>query len=147
MMEDFIPHVRFYEISGPDFLDDVLPLNVLPKKLKWELIKFYIDPSRKPKSGVLPARCPASVLIKPEQKRLLQDWINDRKEKTEWKLLYRASRDGYTAHAFHSCCDNKGPTLTIVKCKDKTGLIGGYTPLNWSSDTGYYVADQRAQSF
>jgi len=33
----------------------------------------------------------------------------------KWRLLFRASRDGFEAAAFHSKCDNKGPTVTIVK--------------------------------
>src|SRR6266542_6289717 len=116
VMQDFIPYVRFYDISGPDFLDGVLPLKMLPKKLKWDLIQFHIDPSRKPNSEVLPTRrasttCVDSVLIKLEQATLIQNWINDRSnntEQTKWKLLYRASHDGYGAKAFHSYCDNKG---------------------------------------
>src|SRR6266540_451381 len=66
VMEDFIPYVRFYDISGPEFLDSVLPLKILPKKLKWDLIKFHIDSSRKPKEEVPPTRGPLidSVLIK-----------------------------------------------------------------------------------
>ena len=33
----------------------------------------------------------------------------------EWRLMFRASRDGFAASAFHSKCDNKGPTVTVVK--------------------------------
>jgi len=154
MMQDFIPYVRFYDISGPDFLDGVLPLKMLPKKLKWDLIKFHIDPSRKPNSGVLPTRrasttCVDSVLIKLEQATLIQNWINDRSNSTKqpkWKLLYRASHDGYGAKAFHSCCDNKGPTVTVVKRQGNFDLIGGYTPLSWKSDGRDHYDDQ-AQSF
>ena len=119
-----------------------------------DLIKFHIDPSRKPKSGVLPTRrtsitCVDSVLIKLEQATLIQNWINDRSNNTEqpkWKLLYRASHDGYGAKAFHSYCDNKGPTVTVVKCQGNSDLVGGYTPLSWKSDDRYHY-DYQAQSF
>src|SRR6266498_5775403 len=141
IMQDFIPYVRFYDISGPDFLDGVLPLKMLPKKLKWDLIKFHIDSSRKPKEGVLPTRGPSiphvdSVLIKPHQVALIQKWINNGnngERKAEWKLLYRASRDGFGANTFHNHCDNKGPTVTIVKRQGIADIVGGYTPLSWSS--------------
>jgi hypothetical protein len=33
----------------------------------------------------------------------------------KWKLLYRGSRDGFSAKAFHSKCDYKANTLTIIK--------------------------------
>ena len=32
-----------------------------------------------------------------------------------WIMLYRGSRDGYSAKQFHDKCDEKGPTLTLVK--------------------------------
>jgi len=55
-------------------------------------------------------------------------------KETKFKILYRASRDGKSAHDFHSKCDDKGPTLTIVRTI--TGKIfGGYTDTSWSSTT------------
>jgi hypothetical protein len=52
---------------------------------------------------------------------------------SKWSLLYRASRDGRTAHAFHSNCDNKAKTLTVVKSTDNE-LFGAYTEKAWSSN-------------
>ena len=48
-------------------------------------------------------------------------------------LLYRASRDGWHSSHFHSKCDNKGPTLTVIKC---TGgyVFGGYANAAWTSN-------------
>uniref|UniRef100_U9V2U7 TLDc domain-containing protein n=1 Tax=Rhizophagus irregularis (strain DAOM 181602 / DAOM 197198 / MUCL 43194) TaxID=747089 RepID=U9V2U7_RHIID len=28
-------------------------------------------------------------------------------------------------------CDNKGPTITIIKLKGESTIIGGYNPINW----------------
>lgn len=33
----------------------------------------------------------------------------------DWVLLYRGSRDGFHARNFHSCCDEKGATVVLVK--------------------------------
>ena len=55
-------------------------------------------------------------------------------------LLYRASRDGWEGKNFHSKCDNKGPTLTVIKC---TGgyVFGGYANAAWTSnENGSYQA-------
>jgi hypothetical protein len=41
------------------------------------------------------------------------------------KLLYRASRDGWQTTDFHRLCDNKGPTVVIVKASNGR-LCGGY---------------------
>ena len=42
--------------------------------------------------------------------------------KSQFSLLYRASVDGFAASSFHSKCDNKGKTLTIVKAKNKSNI-------------------------
>ncbi|CAG8635657.1 12124_t:CDS:2, partial [Cetraspora pellucida] len=50
-----------------------------------------------------------------------------------FKLLIRGSRDGFTPASFHEKCDNKGPTLTILKIKGENSILGGYNPLDWKS--------------
>jgi hypothetical protein len=58
-------------------------------------------------------------------------------------LLFRSSRDGASAAAFHARCDSQGPTLTLIR--DTAGnVFGGYTSLDWSSPaagTGQYGCD------
>jgi hypothetical protein len=56
--------------------------------------------------------------------------------KKEFKLLYRASRDGFSSNAFHSKCDNFPNTLTIIKVKDQPHIFGGYTEATWEGQ-GY----------
>ena len=48
-----------------------------------------------------------------------------------WRLLFRASRDGFAAESFHSKCDKKGPTLTIVR--SGSFIFGGFTEAAWST--------------
>ena len=47
-----------------------------------------------------------------------------------WKLCWRASRDGWAAERFHSLCDDKGPTVTIIKVGKY--IFGGYASESWS---------------
>ena len=54
--------------------------------------------------------------------------LNGRK----WSLLYRGSRDGFGAFDFHSNCDHKPNTLTIVK-SDIGNIFGGFTSAHWNS--------------
>ena len=56
--------------------------------------------------------------------------LNDRK----WSLLYRGSRDGFQASDFHSRCDHKPNTLTIVKSLNGN-IFGGFTSAQWKSTT------------
>ena len=46
-------------------------------------------------------------------------------------LLYRASRDGSLASTFHSRCDDKGPTVVVIKVG--SNIFGGYTDQSWNS--------------
>ncbi|CAB4377959.1 unnamed protein product [Rhizophagus irregularis] len=66
----------------------------------------------------------------------------------EFKLLYRANRDGYTSDAFHSRCDNKGATIVILKIPNSEQILGGYNPLQWdSSNTRKHTRDSFLFSF
>ena len=50
-----------------------------------------------------------------------------------WKLCWRASVDGWAASTFHSRCDGKGPTVTIIRVGKY--IFGGYTSVSWSKFT------------
>ena len=64
----------------------------------------------------------------------------------EMTLLYKATRDGFSAAAFHSKYDNKGATLTIFRTT--TGRIaGGYTPTSWNSSSQTYVRVPQDQAY
>ena len=46
-----------------------------------------------------------------------------------WKRCWRASVDGWAASTFHSRCDGKGPTVTIIRVGKY--IFGGYTSVSW----------------
>ena len=48
---------------------------------------------------------------------------------SKWTRCYHAKSDGFTAHDFHSRCDNKGPTVTLVQVKEF--VFGGFLDQNW----------------
>jgi len=49
-----------------------------------------------------------------------------------WKLCYRASYHGWAASIFHSNCDGKRDTVTIIR-KDEY-VFGGYTDIPWGKE-------------
>lgn len=49
----------------------------------------------------------------------------------KWILLYRGSRDGFSASSFHIQCDGRGPTITLVKSEY---IFGGYNPSSWTNN-------------
>ena len=77
-----------------------------------------------------------SVILSSEQCQTLMRWLKDTRAFTRTNLLYRASRDGWAASNFHSCCDNKGPTVTVVKSSGNY-IFGGYTEHHWESGRSY----------
>ena len=80
-------------------------------------------------------RCNMSLwLLQEKDKALLSTWISEYKN-PKFELLYRGSRDGFTATSFHKKCDNKGPTVVIIR-SNLGKVFGGFTDIAWdSSDT------------
>ena len=70
---------------------------------------------------------PNTQIVSQQYDDKLREWCGSG---YKWKLLYRASEHGYSAESFHKCCDNKGPTLIIIKSIEGW-IFGGYTIRSW----------------
>ena len=74
---------------------------------------------------------PDTQIVDQQYDSYLREWIGD----YNMKLLYRASEHGYTARSFHDYCDDKGPTLIVIKSSggwfSKSCIFGGYTTKSW----------------
>lgn len=86
---------------------------------------------------------PSSILTSDQKKELNQ--LCNFSPKTRWTLVYRASRDGFGARAFHERCDGVPKTLTIVKTVN-ANIFGGFTLQPWNQ-TGEYISDKNAFIF
>jgi hypothetical protein len=80
----------------------------------------------------------------PEQAIIIK-WLDLIDKVPKFTLLYRGNRDTYKASRFHELCDNKGPTISIIKSKCGK-VFGGYTATPWSSVRGY-KKDEKAFLF
>jgi hypothetical protein len=80
-----------------------------------------------------------SKIITNQHAELILKWINrleitdELKNLYEFKLIFRGSRDGFTAKKFHKICNNKSHTVTIIKVKNSDEILGGYNPIKWES--------------
>eukprot|EP01083_Nonionella_stella_P184739 671800_1 len=83
----------------------------------------------------------ATDLISHQEEKQLLKWI-DNVEERNVSLLYRASKDGFDLNIFHQKCDDKTPTLVIVK-SEHNHIFGGYTEKSWKGD-GNWVSDKNA---
>ena len=80
---------------------------------------------------------PDTQIINQQYDAKLREWIgND----YQWRLIYRASEHGYTARSFHECCNDKEPTLVVIKSSGGW-IFGGYTTQSWSGDGIYNKYD------
>ncbi|CAB4393408.1 unnamed protein product [Rhizophagus irregularis] len=137
----FIPLIRFYEISTEDYFNKVKPYeDIFSKELRDDILKFYMIPGYKPKYTPRHPKSNVdsvdSIIINQEYLIFFANWIDkikDVKYIYNFNLLYRASRDGNTAAAFHAKCDNKGATIVVAKITNSEQIIGGYNPLFWDS--------------
>ncbi|GBC27290.2 carbohydrate-binding module family 13 protein [Rhizophagus irregularis DAOM 181602=DAOM 197198] len=153
-LQQCIPFIRFYNLTSKEFVDKVFPYReILPEELCADLLKTFLnllDPDSKPSNKSRPRMTKEIKSITVESKiitshhaELILKWVN-RLEITdkltssyEFKLLFRASRDGHSQDKFHEICDFKSRTVTIVKVKDSNEILGGYNPAEWRSDNEY----------
>jgi hypothetical protein len=151
ILQQFIPFIKFHDLTSKEFLDKVFPYReILPEELFINLLKTFLsflDPNIKPSDK--PKPCIAkkvslvavdSKIITSQHAEMISKWIN-RLEITdeltssyEYKLLFRGSRDEFTRDKFHEICNNKSHTVTIIKVKDSNEILGGYNPLEWTSN-------------
>ena len=75
-----------------------------------------------------------SYILSPQQHDQVRLWLQDTRGPGQVKLelLYRASRDGWQAQDFHSRCDGKGATITVIKSSGGF-VFGGYADVPWHS--------------
>ena len=61
----------------------------------------------------------------------LHNWLKSVMQSinSRWRRCWLASVDGWSADTFHSLCDNKGPTVTIIQVGKY--IFGGYTSASW----------------
>ena len=67
---------------------------------------------------------------------VMLSWLQEDGISSDWRLIYRGTRDGFAASSFHSFCDNKGPTITLIKAVGDC-IFGGYSDVSWTSRNNY----------
>ncbi|KAL3770116.1 hypothetical protein ACHAW5_009657 [Stephanodiscus triporus] len=78
-------------------------------------------------------KIPDSNIIKDYARgKILNDWLKEDGSDGDLTLIYRGSIDGLSGLAFHSKCDNKGCTLTVIETTCGR-VIGGYSNTSWTS--------------
>ena len=124
----------------------LLPEDKFVRKELLEEAEFYQIPQMI--QGLKPPSFEDSRILSDSQKVLLANtWLKDKlmEPGSSFVLIHRASSNGWDASRFHAYCDNKGPTVTVVKSGNY--IFGGYTEQSWDGEffTGlhsHYVKDR-----
>lgn len=126
--------LRAYENSRTE-IDALKQANLMREKKEKEREKEKKKREREEREFI------GSTILDDNQKAKLKEWSGGKK----WKLIYKGSKHGFQASTFHSNCNNKGETITVVLSNDGY-IFGGYTSIAWISD-GNYRQDNNAWLF
>jgi hypothetical protein len=107
-------------------------------------LKKEINSFEKNKTYELIAPNKGKLITTDEDFKFFASNINNNSKLT-FELLYKATKDGEQASVFHSNCDEKGPTITVVKVLNGS-KCGGFTPVSWKKD-GCWTKDPSLRSF
>ena len=79
----------------------------------------------------------SSIINNTNYQELINNWIKEKVNKIpiKFELIFKMSENGSKSEDFHKYCDNKGPTLILIKTI-KNRIFGGFTPLSWDDKTG-----------
>jgi len=166
-MADFIPLVRFPTMQLDEIAGHIAPSGVLAQEQLLELFKFVSlsDEKEKEEAAIklgFPTKARAGGGLSWKESKIMAKVCSEKKyaqamvkifglkpgggPKPKLTLLYRGSRDGFNAGAFHTRCDGKGANITIIKAQGRANIFGGFVPDNWSA-TGAYGTDRRSWLF
>ncbi|RGB40520.1 TLD-domain-containing protein [Rhizophagus diaphanus] len=153
-LHNCIPYIRFSQMPPEVFneLENQFK-SILPKDLVDDVLKYFSDPNSKPLLKNLPLRASVypldSKIINAKDVAVIASWIDKKKGNPyrikdipfKFELIYRASLERFSINKFHKCCDNKGPTVVVIKVRKSGEIIGGYNPLDWRSDHKHQASD------
>ncbi|EXX67030.1 hypothetical protein GLOIN_2v1480795 [Rhizophagus irregularis DAOM 181602=DAOM 197198] len=146
-LSQFIPLIRFVEISAADYLTKVRPYKaIIPNIIHNEVEEFYFNGTI-PKTINLPPRVGKShiesKIIKIKLISTIINWINKKDAKAirnkndslyNFDLIYRGSQSGINNNSFRNKCNLRLPILVLIKCQNTKKIFGGYTPVGFYSN-------------
>ncbi|RIB22477.1 hypothetical protein C2G38_2033554 [Gigaspora rosea] len=156
-LQNWLPLIRYFQISGNDIVDNVQSYQPIIEKNLWkDIMERIVDPNRPISSIVLSPRViltlilpmrltePFSTIINEEHAVEIASWVDEitttystKNNPYEFKLLLRGSRDGFIVGTFWNLCDKKENAILIIKVKDTDEIPGGYNPIGWEKPESY----------
>jgi K+ channel tetramerisation domain./TLD. len=117
----------------------VAPLDLLPASSVTDnfliLAKYFHPCSKEDLHHVLSIKGTlheSTIVSSKDHIAAIEKWLQSVNKYSKLRLLYRASLHGNTARDFHTHCDKKGPTITIIKTGNGS-IFGGYRHISWGA--------------
>ncbi|GBC39600.2 BTB/POZ protein [Rhizophagus irregularis DAOM 181602=DAOM 197198] len=163
LLQEIVEYLQNYLIENKsEWIEQHFELHQLYE----DLLNSYLDPNYEPKDNIsFPRNIKVDGIIDSKIVNLsivstISRWIdkveiNDKFSQLrelyvpyKFKLLLRASKDGFNPGTFHTLCDDKAYTVTFVKIKGTEEILGGYNPSTFiSSDSWGKTKDSFIFSF
>ncbi|GES81713.1 hypothetical protein GLOIN_2v1842942 [Rhizophagus clarus] len=169
----FIPFIRFSEISSADIFDKVRPFKtIIPNNIYEAVMEFHMKGTLPEDITFLPPRgrmIPIdSKIIKPEHAYVIANWIegddakaihNKNNLRHKFSLLYSCSRDGFNVKSFKNKCMNRGPCLILIKSRsdsltqplarvhDSWGSRNSWGSLDGWEDPNYFLPPNNSRVY
>jgi hypothetical protein len=150
-LNQFIPLIRFVDISSDHFFDKVQPYkDIIPNNIYKEFEDYYNNNYSLPKTRVLPPRIRnfESEIIKPKLVNIIINWISGkdyyRINDTRYKfnLIYSSSLDGISKDSFKIKCKGQVESLILIKVERSNKIFGGYSSIGFNlneNDIGSHI--------
>lgn len=162
-LSPIIHHVRILLIDSQVFAEEIEPTGAVPMELVLERYRFAALQSNKqpvPSSSSSDADkrlqprmslnlYPGSNILRNDKMHLqttLNSWFGNPKQ--QWRIIYRASAQGFTAASFHRHCDGIAPLMIVIQGV-RGEVSGGFTDAAFTKGTrkGGYISSERSFLF
>jgi hypothetical protein len=143
IIKEFVPFIRFNNITYKDFYDKVKPFKEFIQQDIYESsLWYYVNPSIvTQKLYGKRIELIDSNLLKLKHLILICNWIDKKSEiysynnlPYKFDLRIRGTLDGFTANIFQKKNKKLENTIIILRVKDTNELIGGYNPYSFEHD-------------
>jgi hypothetical protein len=149
ILADFVPLIRFPTMDVSEIAGHVATSGLLEQSQLLDLFKYVSITDAKEREKMEIGfntnereggfMCKESKLLEKGYRKDVLKLFGPKCKKLRLDLLYRGSRDGFTASAFHQRSDNKGATFTVISSNTKN-VFGGYMEASWAGSGNYSTA-------
>ncbi|GBB95517.1 hypothetical protein RclHR1_25510001 [Rhizophagus clarus] len=142
ILSDFIPFIKFTEITSEDFHIKVRPYKaIIPNNIYEKIMTNYLIEQPKSYTPIIAPQIDSNI-IKSKLTNIIINWIDKKHAKYirtkedklyKFDLIYRGSRDGINNESFRNKCEGQVASLVLIKVNQINKIFGGYSSIGFNS--------------